>query len=99
MTPLGSARLMDTGSASSSSSVVAISIGPLYAPSSGMNGGAPIATCSDLAPMILAFSNRVSLGGPIFTSKVVSEGCLAFRVDFGGAKTEPRGRYGPFWVV
>jgi len=99
VTPLGRARLMEIGSASSSSSADAISIAPLYAPSSGMKGGAPIAICSDLAPMILAFSNLVSFGGPILISKVVREGCLALRVDFGGAKTEPRSQYVPFSVV
>jgi hypothetical protein len=64
-----------------------------------MKGGAPIATCNDLAPMILAFSNLVSFGGPILISNAVIEGCLALRVDFGGAKTEPRSQYGPFSVV
>jgi hypothetical protein len=78
---------------------VAISIGPPYPPSRGMKGGAPIATCKDLAPMIRARSKRVNLGGPILISKSAIEGCLAFLVDFGGTKTEPWGRHPPFSLL
>ncbi|MCP8312048.1 MAG: hypothetical protein L6M37_03730 [Candidatus Methylarchaceae archaeon HK02M1] len=38
----------------------------------GMNGGAPRASCRARAPMILALSNLVSLGGPILTFSAVT---------------------------
>ena len=79
---MGRERLIDTGSASSSSSAAATSMGPLYPPSIGRKGGAPMAICRDRAPMILAFSNRVSFGGPILTSKLAREGGLDFFCDF-----------------
>ncbi len=60
---------METGNALSSSSEVAIAIGSLRFLSIVTNGGAPIASCNDLAPTILAFSKRVNFGGPTLISK------------------------------
>ncbi len=63
-----------------------------------MKGGAPSASCSDLAPMIRAFSNLVSLGGPIATTKVARASCSTvfcfFRLTFCCVDTLERGTEG-----
>lgn len=67
--PFGNIRLIEIGSASLASSVIANAIESLMLSSIGTKDGAPIASWRDLAPTILAFSNRVSFCGPTTTSK------------------------------
>lgn len=72
--PSGNVLRIVIGRMPISSSFRAISIG-LFSPvppaerfsSSGRRIGAPIEICRDLAPTILAFSNRVIFGGPTST--------------------------------
>jgi len=97
--PLGRERLIDIGSASLASSVIARAIESLMLSSVGTNAGAPIASWRDLAPTILAFSNRVSFCGPMRISKPSSAARLAFFLSLEAATVttnnpEPRG---PFW--
>ena len=56
---------MIIGIALSSSSFNAMSSDVLAPTGIAMNGGAPCDSCSARAPSILAFSNRVNVGGPI----------------------------------
>lgn len=58
-------RLMEMGRTLASSSAMDRLMGSLIPSFSGMNGGAPSDSCSERAPIIRAFSNRVSFGGPI----------------------------------
>src|SRR5260370_22216173 len=53
------------GNTPSSSSRSAMSIGDIDASVESSRIGAPIDTCRALAPTTLAFSKRVSLGGPM----------------------------------
>ena len=99
VTPLGSARRIEIGSASTASSSMAISIGPVYPPSKGTNGGAPMAICRDLAPIRRARSKRVSFGGPILISKFGIDGAVAFFGVLGGANSEPQGPHAPLVVL
>lgn len=65
--PFGRLRLTVRGNAFNLSSANANSI-ELVTPSGGsISNGAPIDSCRDRAPTILALSNRVSLGGPMRT--------------------------------
>jgi len=95
--PFGSDLLIEIGRASSSSSIIAVPIGPLYGPSMGMKAGAPIAIWRDLAPTIRALSKRVSFGGPILISNSARDGCLAFFTVFVGDIRGPRGWLRPLW--
>ena len=61
----GNVRLIVIGRMPISSSSRAMSIGLEKPSEASMSIGAPIDIWSDLAPTILAFSKRVSLGGPI----------------------------------
>src|SRR5919112_5404098 len=63
--PFGSILLMDIGSVFLSSSYLAIIIVSVKSVGILIKVGAPKESCNDLAPVILAFSNRVSLGGPM----------------------------------
>src|SRR5436309_11997655 len=65
LVPSGNDLLMLIGNTPSSSSKSAISIGDIDASVASSRIGAPIDTCRALAPTTLAFSKRVSLGGPI----------------------------------
>src|SRR5215468_7738836 len=65
LVPSGNDLLMLIGSAPSSSSKSAMSIGDIDASVESNNTGAPMDTWRALAPTTLAFSKRVSLGGPI----------------------------------
>lgn len=65
LVPSGSDRRMLMGRTPSRSSTSAISIGDMVPSGSSRSTGAPIETCKALAPTTRAFSNRVSLGGPI----------------------------------
>lgn len=56
---------MEMGSARDSNSAIPRLIGSLIPGLTGMKGGAPRASWSALAPIILALSKRVSFGGPI----------------------------------
>jgi len=58
---------MEIGNALASNSAVAIEMVSLVSSDHGIKDGAPSESCNDLAPVILALSNRVSLGGPIIT--------------------------------
>ncbi len=51
---------MEIGRASLASSIIAKAMDSRTLSSIGTNAGAPIASCNDLAPTILAFSNLVS---------------------------------------
>jgi len=97
--PLGSERLIDIGSASLASSIIARAIESLMLSSIGTKDGAPMASWSDLAPIILAFSNLVSLSGPMTISKPSSAARFAFRLSLEAAiatkKNPEDGR--PFW--
>ena len=66
-TPLGRTRLIEIGSALESNSTVASEIESLISCGTLINAGAPKESCKDLAPVILAFSNRVMRAGPIKT--------------------------------
>jgi hypothetical protein len=83
--PLGSERLIDIGSESPASSVIARAIESLIVSSIGTNAGAPIASCRDLAPIILAFSNLVSFAGPMRISKPSSAARFAFLLSLEAA--------------
>jgi hypothetical protein len=63
----GSVLLIVIGNMPASNSFNAISIGPVNPSETSMSMGAPIEICRALAPTILAFSNRVILGGPTAT--------------------------------
>jgi len=63
--PSGNVRLIVIGRMPMSSSFRAMSIGFEKPSEMSTSMGAPIDICRDLAPTILAFSKRVSLGGPI----------------------------------
>src|ERR687888_1967819 len=65
---------MEIGNALRSSSVTANVMESLISFGTLINDGAPKDSCKDLAPLILALSNLVSLGGPIKTlfSEVIS---------------------------
>src|ERR687888_1906298 len=65
---------MEIGNALRSSSVTANVMESLISFGTLINDGAPKDSCKDLAPLILARSNLVSLGGPIKTlfSEVIS---------------------------
>ncbi len=76
--PLGSERLIEIGSASLASSVIAKAMESLMLSSTGTKEGAPIASWRDLAPTILAFSNLVSFWGPTAISKPSSAARFAF---------------------
>ena len=65
--PFGKIRLMEIGRARASNSAVAIEIVSGILLFHEIKDGAPSVSCRDLAPVILALSNRVSLGGPIST--------------------------------
>src|ERR687888_2740265 len=58
---------MEIGNALRSSSVTANVMESLISFGTLINDGAPKDNCKDLAPLILALSNLVSLGGPINT--------------------------------
>jgi len=97
--PVGRERLIDIGSASLASSVMASAMESLMLSSVGTNDGAPMASWRDLAPTILAFSNRVSFCGPIRISKPSSAARFPFLLSLEAATVttnnpEPRG---PFW--
>ena len=62
--PSGNVRLIVIGKIPDSSSLKAISIGLERLSATSMRTGAPMDICRALAPTILAFSNRVSFGGP-----------------------------------
>jgi hypothetical protein len=97
--PFGSERLMDIGSASPASSIIANAIESRIVSSIGTKAGAPMASCSDLAPMILAFSNLVSLAGPMRISKPSSAARFAFLLSLEAeivTKKNPEVE-GPFW--
>ena len=83
--PLGRERLIDIGRASLASSIMAKAIESLMLSSIGTKAGAPIASWSDLAPTILAFSNLVSFCGPIRISKPSSAARFAFRLSLEAA--------------
>jgi len=61
----GNVRLMVIGKIPAPSSFKAMSIGLENPSETSMSMGAPMDICRALAPTILAFSNRVILGGPI----------------------------------
>ena len=65
--PLGKTRRIDIGNILASSSAVAREIVSLISFVQAIKDGAPSESCNDLAPVILALSNRVNLGGPINT--------------------------------
>jgi len=65
--PLGRTRLIEIGSALASNSAVASEIESLTSCGTLINAGAPKESCNDLAPVILALSNRVMRTGPIRT--------------------------------
>lgn len=69
---------MDIGRALESSSFEARAMGSFSAGLAGINGGAPKDSWRALAPMILALSNLVNLGGPISTLKTSLGSALAF---------------------
>jgi len=86
---------MEIGRASPASSVIASAIESLVVSSAGMKAGAPIASCSDLAPIIRAFSNLVSLSGPTRISKPSSAARFDFLLSLEAAivtKKDPEGR-------
>ena len=86
VTPSGRVRRIVIGSMPRFSSSIAMSMGLEGATEASIRIGAPMAIWSALAPTIRAFSNRVSLGGPInssFLEPVFSERSLAFRVCIG----------------
>ena len=60
----GKLRLIVIGRIPASSSLSAMSIGPVKPCLESINMGAPIDIWSALAPTIRAFSKRVSFGGP-----------------------------------
>ena len=62
--PSGKVLLIVIGKIPLSSSLSAMSIGLVSVSITSMSMGAPIDICRDLAPTILAFSNRVIFGGP-----------------------------------
>jgi hypothetical protein len=99
--PLGSERLIDIGSASLASSIIAKAIESRMLSSIGTNDGAPIASCRDLAPTILAFSNLVSFCGPIRISKPSSAALFAFLLSLEAetvTKRDPEDG-SPFWEL
>src|SRR3989442_5294474 len=54
-------------------------------------GGAPMASCKDLAPTLLAFSKRVNFGGPTLISEPSRRGFFrVFFPDLEGGGTKPR---------
>ncbi len=63
--PLGKTRLIVIGITRSSNSFIEMSSEVIALTGISMNGGAPNDNCNARAPMILAFSNLVSVGGPI----------------------------------
>jgi hypothetical protein len=75
--PSGSVLRMLMGRTFAASSATAMSMGLWMLGDTRMNGGAPSASWSDLAPMILALSKRVSCGGPIKIRKVSLFSCSA----------------------
>ena len=83
--PLGRERLIEMGRASLASSIIARAMESRTLSSIGTNGGAPIASCSDLAPTILAFSNRVSFDGPMRISNPSSAARFAFLLSLEAA--------------
>jgi hypothetical protein len=90
---------MEIGRASLASSIMASAIDSLTLSSIGTNDGAPIASCRDRAPTILAFSNLVSFCGPIRTSKPSSTLRFVFLLSLEAAivtKRIPGGNKGPF---
>ena len=66
--PSGRVRLMVMGRTPLLSSIMAIKIGSGGASSGGMRMGAPMAICSVLVSITLAYSYFVSVGGPMQTS-------------------------------
>lgn len=60
----GNVRLIVIGRIPASSSLSAMSIGPVKVCWESMSIGAPIDICRALAPTTRAFSKRVSFGGP-----------------------------------
>ena len=97
--PFGRERLIDIGSASLASSVIARAIESLMLSSVGTNAGAPIASCRDLAPTILAFSNLVSFCGPMSISKPSSAARFPLRLSLEAATVTTKNpeRQPPFW--
>src|SRR5947209_10996249 len=64
-------------------------MGSLMLFSIATKGGAPMASCKDLAPTILAFSKRVNFGGPTLISKPSKRGFLiVFFADLEGVGTK-----------
>jgi hypothetical protein len=63
--PLGKTLLMEIGKTFEFSSATAMEIVLLYLFDESIKIGAPRESCNDLAPIILARSNRVYVGGPI----------------------------------
>src|ERR671922_598268 len=74
--PFGSMRLIDIGSAFSSTSATASAIELLASSGTLISGGAPSDSCSERAPVILARSNLVSQGGP--NSTLLPCGAISF---------------------
>ena len=96
-----SERLIEMGAHSLASSIIASAIESLIVSSIGTNDGAPIASWSDLAPTIRAFSNRVSFCGPTRISKPSSAARFAFFLSLEAVivtKKESR-RIGAFLVL
>jgi len=97
--PLLSERLIEMGSASLASSIIASAIESLIVSSIGTNDGAPIASWSDLAPTMRAFSNRVSFSGPTRISKPSSAARFDFFLSLEAVIVTNKNQdvKGPFW--